>query len=121
MTDDMMKSELRRHLDELARLAPHWDGEHAPRIDPAIIDAARRVVEHLPDDAPRPMVVPLSAGTLQFEWHAGDRVLEVEIATPANIHYLKWDPDRGPAEENVCPTEDAETLTELIRWFVRPQ
>jgi hypothetical protein len=109
-----------RELDRLASLAPNWDYEGAKAIDQAIIDAARSLMAELsPNLARLPKVVPMAKGNLQFEWHQGERSLELEIEDPATIHYLKWHPEEGIEEEGTFPLSEASLAVELIRWFMR--
>jgi hypothetical protein len=111
---------VRRELDRLASFPVNWDREGAPRIDRAIIEAARQFIAKLPPDiAPVPAVVPMTPGNLQFEWDAGRRSLELEIETPSTIHYLKWDPDEAVEEEDLFDIEDTDRAVLLIQWFMR--
>jgi hypothetical protein len=111
---------LNQELDRLAALPPNWDAEGAPRIQPAIIAAARHFISRWPNDiATVPTVVPSAAGTLQFEWNAGRRSLELEIETPSTVHYLKWDPDENVEEEEIFGIDDIDQAEFLIRWFMR--
>jgi hypothetical protein len=111
---------LNAELDRLASLPPNWDAEGAPRIHPAIIAAARQFLSRWPDDiATVPAVVPSAAGTLQFEWIAGRRSLELEIETPTTVHYLKWDPDDNVEDENIFGIDEIDKAEFLIRWFMR--
>jgi hypothetical protein len=113
-------SRVNQELDRLASLPPNWDREGAPRIAPSIIEAARAFISCLPEDiATIPAVVPSAAGNLQFEWTAGRRSLELEIETPATIHYLKWDPEEGMEEEDVFDIRDTDRAEFLIQWFMR--
>ena len=108
-----------RELDRLASLPANWDHEGAPQIDPAIIRAARDFIARLPRNvSPIPAVVPSAAGNLQFEWNARRRSLELEIESPATIHYLKWDPSEEVEEEDVFDIEDTDRAVHLIQWFV---
>jgi len=105
-------------IDSLRELAPNWDGYGAPAIDPAVIEAAKRFIDRLPEAiAPRPRVVPMSNGTLQLEWHAGSKSLELEFESPHSIRYLQWLPDEGIESEDSFSVDDLETAIELIRWF----
>ncbi|MEX0716350.1 MAG: hypothetical protein WD066_07185 [Planctomycetaceae bacterium] len=116
----LFQPSLHAELDQLAALRPNWDGYGAPRLDRAIIDAARRFVDRLPEDVSRrPTIVPMSPGNLQFEWHEGQRVLELEFETADTIHYLKWDPAEKVEDENTFPVADAGQAEELIRWFTK--
>jgi len=106
-------------LDRLSQLQNNWDHEGAAPIDKAIIDAARRFVKALPDGlADRPRVVPMSAGNLQFEWHHGSKILELEFEDPQTIHFLKWYPERGIEEEDSFPATNINKAVDLIRWFM---
>lgn len=107
-----------RKLAALESLEPGWDSESASPIDREIIEAARRFVRSVPDGiAPRPMVVPLSSGGVQLEWHSGRRVLELEFESPETVHYLKWDPDHKVEDEDLVSTSESGQLLDLITWF----
>ena len=118
--DEDFRAKIEQELDRLASLPANWDREGAPRIDPAIIRAAHRCIARLPPNvAPIPAVVPSAAGSLQFEWNAGRRSLELEFENPSTIHYLKWDPNEAVEEEGVFDIEDTDRTIRLIQWFVR--
>jgi|SRR3972149_11498032 len=107
-------------LDRLSALPENWDLEGAKPIDPAIIDAARRLIAELPDNIAKiPAVVPSADGNLQFEWSEGSRLLELEIETPTTIHYLKWYPEEGIEEEDVFDINNIARAVSLIQWFMR--
>jgi hypothetical protein len=113
-----VKSWLYGELDRLAALPPGWDREGADPMDPAIVTAARQLVAALPDDTlGTPAVVPIADGNLQLEWNDGPRSLELEIADPRTIHYLKWLPEEGIEEENFFSIDDVGRAVSLIRWF----
>jgi len=59
----------------------------------------------------------MTRGRLQFEWHRGDRSLELEFETSDRLHYLKWDSDTNIEEENVISVSDTDTIHSLLRWF----
>ena len=102
----------------LRDLEPNWDGYGAPAIDPAVIAAAEAFVARLPGNVgSRPRVVPMANGTLQLEWHAGAKSLELEFESPQALRYLQWNPDEGVEEEESFPASDVETAVNLIRWF----
>lgn len=78
----------------------------------------RRFIESLPDNAaPTPMVVPMTRGRVQLEWHRGNRSLELEFENPTSVR-LKWDSDQGVEFEDAIPLASAEVLTGLFRWFM---
>jgi len=114
------QSRVDEELDRLGSLPPNWDCECAPRIDGAIIGAARRFISQLPEDiATIPAVVPMAAGNLQFEWNEGARSLELEIENPQTIHYLKWSPEERIEEEDFFAIDETDRAVALIRWFMR--
>ena len=107
-------------LDALERLEANWDGEGAPIIDRTILLSVRDFVRQLPPHiACRPMVVPLSTGSLQLEWHHGSRVLELEFERPDAVHYLKWNSTTHTNDENLVALSRRDELVDLIRWFMQ--
>jgi len=106
-------------LDRLAGLKPNWDAQGACRIDATLIAAARAFGAELPSDLiVAPKVVPMAKGNLQFEWHDGERTLELEFEAPRTVHYLKWDPVESVEEEGFIEPTETEKAEELIRWFL---
>jgi len=118
--DSGFKGFCHQKLGDLEKLRAGWDYEGAPPIKPEIIAAVRNFVDVLPQHvATRPMVVPLSTGNVQLEWHHGRQALELEFESPAEVHYLKWDPDNQIEDEDVISASDRDQLVSLIRWFMR--
>lgn len=106
-------------LDQLAALEPNWDGYGAPALNRGIIAAARQFVGRLASCITvQPLVVPISSGALQLEWHRGQKILELEIEDATSIHYLKWDPATGLEEEDIFPISDSAKGASLIGWFM---
>src|ERR1043166_1222502 len=117
--DPEFKDALNARLDALSQLQAGWDGHSGKPIDPAIIAAARVFLAALPENiAFRPQVTPMSAGNLQFEWHAGPKTLELEFEDGQTIHFLQWQPADGLEEEDTFPAAKIEKAVELIRWFM---
>ena len=117
--DPKFKESVIAQLDRLSELRAGWDGYNAPPIDASIIEAAKQVVLDLqPHLTYRPTVVPMSSGALQFEWHDGDRTLELEFENATTIHYLRWDPHEDIRDENFIPTRDLKAVETLIKWFM---
>lgn len=105
-------------IDRLAALEPNWDGYGAPPLNRGVLHAARQFIGRLASHtAVPPLVVPMSSGALQLEWHQGQKILELEIEDPATIHYLKWDPETGVQEEDVFPIGDTAKAASLVHWF----
>ena len=105
-------------LEALKALPPNWSGYTAIPIDRGLIHAAEELIRALPSDIiGTPKVVPMTRGRLQFEWHEGNRSLEIEFENSDQIHYLKWDPDASLEEEDVIPMDDVAGIHALLRWF----
>lgn len=105
-------------LDQLKCLGPNWNGYNATPIDRQVIDAAKRFIGLIPSDiVTTPSVVPMTRGRLQFEWHRGNRSLEIELETRDRIHYLKWDTDEGIEEENTLLMGESDRVRGLLDWF----
>lgn len=112
-------SAVEAELDRLARLPRNWDGYGAPAINPSILAAARAFIEALPENLVyRPRVVPMSTGNLQFEWHHGSKMLELEFETPQTIRFLQWHPEADVEQEHTFRSTDIDTATDLIQWFM---
>jgi hypothetical protein len=117
--DPAFKEFIGSELDRLAALAPNWDRYGAPAIDPQIIAAAKVFLRALPENiAYRPRVVPMSPGNLQFEWHHGPKVLELEFESPATIRFLQYDPEAKVEEEDTFRTSEIDRAVDLIQWFM---
>lgn len=107
-------------LERLHGLTEGWDGYRGRVIDPDVLDAARRLAARFPQDlVPRPHVVPLAAGTLQYEWSAGNVALELEFESPTTIRYLKWNPAAGEPEEDTVQVADYAAIESLLHWYAR--
>ncbi len=105
-------------LDRLKDLPLDWNGYGAQPIDVELIEQAKCFIERLPDNIIHtPAVVPMTRGRLQFEWHRGNRSLELEFESSGRIHYLKADDDTSLEEEDILLTNQAPEIEELLRWF----
>lgn len=60
----------------------------------------------------------MSTGNLQFEWHHGRKVLELEFETADTIHFLQWDPEQHIEEEDTFRASDIDRAVDLIQWFM---
>lgn len=117
--DPEFKDAIASELARLAALPQNWDQYGAPPINPKIIEAATNFVRALPENiAYRPRVVPMSPGNLQFEWHQGRKVLELEFESPQTIRFLQWHPEVGIEEEDSIKAIDVDRAVDLIHWFM---
>lgn len=106
------------NLDRLKLLDEDWDGYGADPIDEQMIDLAHEFLyQYSSRFRTYPQIVPMTRGRLQFEWHRGNRSLEIEFEIPGEIHYLKWDSDQGIEDEDIVPLYDRHTITALLDWF----
>ena len=60
----------------------------------------------------------MSPGNLQFEWHHGGKMLELEFEEPNVIHYLRWHPEAEVEDEDTIAALDINRAVELIQWFM---
>ncbi len=117
--DPEFVSALEKELTRLSLLPRNWDSYGAPPIDPDIIGAALNFIKALPENLVyRPRVVPMSTGNLQFEWHHGSKILELEFETPQTIRFLQWHPQVGVEEEETFRANDIDRAVDLIQWFM---
>ena len=117
--DPEFVSGINLELDRISQLPAGWDGYRAPIIDAGIVAAARKFVAALPENlASRPLVVPMSGGNLQFEWHEGEKILELEFENAQTIRYAQWHPQAQVEEEDSFAVTDTDKAVNLIQWFM---
>lgn len=105
-------------IAKIAALQRNWDGYGADPIDARTIKSARKFLRSLPSVVDKaPSVVPMTRGRLQFEWHRGQKSLEVEFETPDTIHYLQYDPATGVEDEGVLNVAERSKVAAILRWF----
>jgi len=105
-------------LRKLKALKTNWDGYGGQPISKEIMAAATELLKVLnKHTAFRPIVVPMSTGHIQFEWHRGSKVLEFELEDRKTIHYLKWFPTQNTEEESFVPIESESAIRDLLDWF----
>ena len=99
----------------LGRLGHNWDGYGAAPLDPEMIFTAKKLLGRL-SDFPPPHIVPGSTGSIQFEWDARSRSLEIEIEDLYNVHYLMWSPGEDIDYEEIIPIENIKEIREMVSW-----
>lgn len=83
--------------NELARLAPGWDGLDAPTPTfESIVELMRILANTLPAQAAIPHLVPTVDGGVQAEWHRRGFDLEIEVDAGGDAHV--WWQRRGSDE-----------------------
>lgn len=93
----MNKLDTIRELVALSLLEENWDSYGAKPINrSAIVTAIAIVLEHMPDDLPRPSVVPTRDSGIQFEWDIVDAYLEITVDRDCFVSV-----ERGVRQEHV--------------------
>ena len=107
-------------LDELAELEADWDQQGGYAIEPAKLDAARRLLHTLEGTISPPNIAPTASGSVDLEWSRdhGRQRLGFYIETPQLIRYLRWHPEQGVQDSGTVAPSDQATLAELVGWFM---
>lgn len=108
-------------LKELAGLAPDWDSYGAePLSAVAVGRCINALLPVLPDNAPKPTVVPTRDGGLQLEWHRDGVDFEIRVPPVGPVSYVLA--DQGADEEfdwQGAPARHAEPIGNAIRRLSR--
>lgn len=103
-------------LDKLAKLPANWDAEGSRPLEGTSIDGAKHIAAVTAEQPiQQPHIVPISGGTVQLEWHIGNRLLELEILPDGSVEYLRLD-EAGQADEGVIPFYDDRRIVSSLRW-----
>lgn len=107
-------SELEAHFRDFNNLPVGWDGYQGQPVDFHCARFTEQVLEQLSrSDLPAPSLVPLSNGTLQFEWHINNFDVEVEVHGPLEMSCFRYDLDTGEEEEMLVKAD----LLPLRKWI----
>jgi hypothetical protein len=108
-----------KKLEALGRLSTGWDSYGGLPLKRGAKQLTLRVLRCLrKDELPVPAVVLGSAGTVQLEWGAKGKELEVELRDNDTIEYVKVSP-QGEIEEGEAAHDLPEKLHELTGWLRR--
>lgn len=91
-----------------------WSSYEAAAIEPrAARESLALLVDTMSDATPAPLVVPLSTGAIQLEWHVGG--MDIEIVVPGSGSADVWyeDHERG-AEDEFCVGRDRSALRSIL-------
>ncbi len=107
-----------KKLDEIGRLQENWDSYGGLPLKPEVREAAIRLLHKIgATELPVPGVVLGSAGTVQFEWQANGRELEVEVLADGRIGFLKvW--EGSQMEEGELESSSDPGVGRLIDWLL---
>lgn len=107
-------------IAECCTLKDNWDsyGGHPPSFDTVL--AAIDLIDSIPQhDPPRPRVVPLATGGIQFEWKVGQRELDIEVSPDSTYRYLKFDPSKTGGDLNSeFPLDSLSGVENLLSWLI---
>lgn len=111
-----------RRLDAIRELKPGWDGYRGVPPSPALISfvegflgGVALLADHhgVSKEIAAPAVVPIGDGSLQAEWEAEGRGLELEFRMANRFQYVRED-----ATGVVEGQADRHKAIELIRWVL---
>ncbi len=107
---------VRQQLQAIASLPDGWDSYGAPSPDTRIVAAAEGLIECLAQvpNLPQPHVNPTRNCGVQFEWEAGGRYFELEVAAERAAAYY-WR-DRSLAEQKEGVVFEGEGLDIVVEY-----
>jgi hypothetical protein len=108
-----------KRILECLSLGENWNsyGGHPPSLNTAL--TAIDLLSVIPyADFPRPRVVPIATGGIQFEWENGRRELDIEVRDDGTIEYLKVDDANPDGEEGRFTSVNSLNLKSLLTWLV---
>ncbi len=109
-------------ISELVRLPLGWDGHDGRPVNFDVAAfAVQFLLQTLEPDGPAPLVVPLSYGGLQLEWHERGIDLEIEVEAPNRIFVSFEDRETSEEFEQEFSTDYTE-VTRIMRILaLRPR
>ncbi|MGH7169348.1 MAG: hypothetical protein ACRELG_03615, partial [Gemmataceae bacterium] len=111
--------EAAKKLEALGRFQKGWDSYDGLPIKLGAKRLALQVLGWLrKDELPVPAVVLGSAGTVQLEWRARGKELEVELRDDDSIEYVKVFPADREIEEGEAASDLSAKLHELTGWLL---
>ncbi|MHB1424528.1 MAG: hypothetical protein ACYC3I_15260 [Gemmataceae bacterium] len=111
--------EAAKKLEKLGRFRIGWDSYGGLPLKPNAKGLTLRVLSWLGnDELPVPAVVLGSNGTVQLEWKARGKELEVELQDDDTIEFVKVSPN-GKTEGGEANVDLSKRLHELSSWFLQ--
>lgn len=105
---------------ELAVLQDGWDGHNSPAVTAAAKERALSAIDFLTKfKMPKPHIVPLSGGGLQFEWSNSVNELEIEIAADGSLGYLAMDSAKEIQAGELADQYGLVEIAPILTWFNR--
>jgi hypothetical protein len=110
--------EAAKKLEALGRLPAGWDSHGGRPLNAASRELAVSVLGWLENEhLPVPAVVLGPNGTVQLEWRAKGKELDVELCGDSAINFVKESPE-GELEEGRTDRNLQERLKKLTRWLM---
>jgi hypothetical protein len=110
--------EAAKKLEALGRFRTGWDSYGGLPLQRGAKRLTRDVLGWLrKDDLPVPAVVLGSGGSVQLEWRAKEKELEVELRDNNTIEFVKVSPT-GDIEEGQAAADLPGQLRDLTDWFL---
>jgi hypothetical protein len=111
--------EAAKKLEELGRFRRGWDSYGGLPLKQRAKSLTARVLDWLrKDELPVPAVVLVSGGTVQLEWKARGKELEVQLRDNDTFEFVKVNRD-GKIEEGEAENDLFRNLHDLTNWLLR--
>lgn len=98
-------------------LRPNWNSYGSPPPSETAIRNAIQFVVLMEDEDPRPRVLPVSGGGIQFEWNCGERELELEFLPDGKVELLKVPDRESVGEEGRADSVNRIEVEKLFSWL----
>jgi len=104
---------------QLQSLPANWDsyGSHPPSFN-VILSAVSIILKVALDDPPKPRIVPVPGGGIQFEWRKGRRELEIEARPDGSIEYLKIEDGNPIGDGEEMKSASTDSVGSLVSWLI---
>jgi hypothetical protein len=102
-------------------LRQDWNSYGSSPPSESAIRQAVRFVALMENQDPRPRVLPVSGGGIQFEWSCGTRELEVEVLENGNVEFLKVPDRESVGEEGNIGSLDRIEIEKLYSWLTHTE
>jgi hypothetical protein len=110
------QSALAEKISGFRTLPQNWNSYGSQPPTEVAIRHAIYLLSILDHDCPRPRVLPVSGGGIQFEWDCNDRELELEILHDGSIEVLVADTE-SVGEEETFDSLDRMNVEKLLSWL----
>lgn len=109
---------VRDRLNELTELPNDWDSYGSPPVKFTNVSIALELLANLSIyNMPKPHVVPISGGGVQFEWADDDKELEIEVRANGSIEFLIVDSEENTTEGAIENSKSGKLFC-LSNWYL---